>query len=161
MVFFFKFPQILPQFMSLSYSCSHVIFALGNTCGLRIFCIHFGFKSFGLLKLLLFDNRDVSTSFIFPFLFLDKFYTFFSMETYVFGIATLIWEYSEIQFLLSNKELYIWILFLKLRISSSQISIIVRNPLNKNDLKNRDLPRNLYFHYKIMVYQEYPAMNSA
>ena len=27
---FFKFSQILPQFMSLSYSFSHFIFALGN-----------------------------------------------------------------------------------------------------------------------------------
>jgi hypothetical protein len=41
--------------------------------------------------------------------------------------------------------LYIWILSLKLRISSSHASLIVSNPLNKNDLKNRDLPQNLIF----------------
>jgi hypothetical protein len=58
MYVFFKFPKILPQFMSLSYLFSHLIFTLGNTCGLRIFCIHFGFKSFGLIKILQFDNND-------------------------------------------------------------------------------------------------------
>jgi len=57
------------------------MYALGNTCGLRIFCIHFILRSFGLIKLLLFDNRDISTSFIFRFLIMD---------TYVFGIAALI-----------------------------------------------------------------------
>ena len=49
----------------------HITFAL------RIFCIHFGFKSFGLIKLLQFDNRDISTSFIFPFSVLEKISTFF------------------------------------------------------------------------------------
>ena len=62
--FFFKFPQILPQFMSLAYSFSHFSFALGNTCGLRILCIHFGFKSIGLIKWLQFDNRDISTIYL-------------------------------------------------------------------------------------------------
>ena len=55
------------------------------------------------------------------------------------------WIRPWIQFLLSNKELYIWILSLKLRISLSQISLIVRNPLDKNDLKNRDVSRNFIF----------------
>ena len=56
----------------------------------------FGFKSFGLIKLLQFDNRDISTSFIFWVLFLDKFSPFFGMDTNIFDIAALIWEYSEI-----------------------------------------------------------------
>ena len=91
----------------------------------------------GLIKLLQFDNKETSTSFIFRAL---------VMETNVLGTAALIWEYSAMQFLLSSKkELYIWILSLKLRISSSHASLIVSNPLNKNDLKNRDLPQNLIF----------------
>jgi hypothetical protein len=44
----------------------------------------------GLIKLLQFDNKETSTSFIFRAL---------VMETNVLGTAALIWEYSAIQFL--------------------------------------------------------------
>ena len=77
------------------------------------------------------------------------------METNVFGIAALIWEYSEIQFLSSIKGVYIYLnISLKLIISSSQTSLIVNNPLNKKQFqKYRFTTIYFYFNYKIMIYQ--------
>ena len=106
--------------ISLSYSFTHFIFALD------------------LIKLLQFDKKDTSTSFIFRAL---------VMETNVLGTAALFWECSAIQFQLSgNKELYIWILSLKLRISSSHASLIDTVHLIKTIWRNEICHKILYFH---------------
>jgi len=49
---FFQISTIFSPVYVVIIFISHFIFALGNTCGLRIFCIHFGFKSYGLIKLI-------------------------------------------------------------------------------------------------------------
>ena len=58
-------PLYFVMFIFLFYFCYWY-------CGLRIFCVHFCFRSFGLTKLLQFDNRDILTSFIFRISFLTK-----------------------------------------------------------------------------------------
>ena len=55
--------------------------------------MHFSFRSVGLIKLLQFDTRDISTSFIFRVLILDKFSIFcwislsYSFTHFIFALG--------------------------------------------------------------------------